>query len=107
MKDQDIRLNTLPYTFTTQWMNWLSVITAPLLIGFIFGLIALYLTDKDNRLYQSFANDYSETALMQIKRQKKFAIFSAIFSSIVLCIILYCFYEYGMANPAKIIQLQQ
>lgn len=107
MKHQDIRLNTLPYTITIRWMNWLSVVTAPLLIGFIFGLIALYLTDKDNRLYQSFANDYSETALMKLKRQKKFAIFSAIFSSIVLCMIVYCFYQYGTANPSTIIQLQQ
>ncbi len=106
MKDQDIRLNTLPYTFTIKWMNWLAFITAPLLIGFIFGLIALYLTDKDNRLYQSLTNQYSETVLMQLKRQKKFAIINAIFSSIVLCIILYCFFEYGTANPAKIVQLQ-
>ena len=106
MKNQDPRRDVLPYAQPIRWLTYLSVLTAPLLLGFVFGLVAVYLTDKDNRLYQSFANSYSETALISLKKQKKFALFGLAFSFITLSIILYCFFTFGTANPSKIIQLE-
>lgn len=103
MKNQD-QLQ-LPFTQTIKWMSWLSIVTAPFLTGFIFGLIALYLSDKDNRLHQSFPNNYPETTLQALKKQKQLAVLGAFFSSIFLIIILSCFFFFGTVNPFKISQL--
>ena len=97
----------LPFGRTKLWLGIMAMIFAPVALGFIFGLIAVFLTDKDNRMYQRFPNTYSESALIQHKTGSKFALAGGIISTLFLIVIVYCFYQYGTANPWRLKEILQ
>ena len=97
----------LPFGRTKLWLGILAIIFAPVAVGFIFGLIAVFLKDKDKRMYQRFPNTYSDSALKQHKTGSQWAIAGGIISTLFLIAIVYCFYQYGTANPWRVIEILQ
>lgn len=105
MKNPDILQESLPFDNTKRLLGILAIVLSPLLAGFILGMVAVYLTDKDKRMYQSFPSSYSENALKKHQISKRWALAGGIISSIFAIIIIYFYYNYGTANPARLAEL--
>jgi hypothetical protein len=105
MKNPDILQESLPFDNTKRLLGMLSIVLSPFLVGFILGLVAVYLTDKDKRMYQSFPSSYSENALKKHQISRRWALAGGIASSIFTIVIIYFYYNYGTANPSRLAEL--
>ncbi|MFM6982693.1 MAG: hypothetical protein ACKOXF_01075 [Chitinophagaceae bacterium] len=105
MKNSETMQESLPYDKTKRLFGILAIVLSPFLIGFIFGMLAVYLIDKDNRMYQSFPIGYSQIAIQNHQTSKRWATTGFIVSLILSIIIIYFYYNYGTINPARLKEL--
>jgi hypothetical protein len=105
MKNAETTQEFLPYDKTKRLLGILAIALSPFLVGFILGILAVYLIDKDNRMYQSFPSRYSQIAIKNHQLSKRWATTGFIVSLIISITIIYFYYTYGTINPSRLQEL--
>lgn len=106
MENNHLLNNRLPYGNAKLFLGIASIIVSPLILGFVFGVISVYLADKDTQMLKSYPNNYSNSAVGNHKQGVILAWVGFIVSFAVTAIIIYLFYTYGTVDFAKIKQIK-
>lgn len=98
--------NRLPFGNTKIVLSILAILTSPFFIGFIFGVLALYLAGKDSAMLQSDPIAYGANAKTNHKRGIILAWSGFLLSLVLSGFVLYLFLTYGTVDPYMIEQLK-
>jgi predicted Na+-dependent transporter len=98
MENNSLQNDRLPFGNTKLITGIISIVLSPLLVGFVFGVISVYLVDKDKQILKQFPNNYNQDA---VKNHKNGLLI------VVAAVILYFFGKYGTLSPEKIQLLKQ
>jgi hypothetical protein len=102
MENNQLLNDKLPYGNVKLYLGIASIVLSPILVGFVLGVISVYLVDKDTKMLNSFRSNYSEEAVKNHKQGVLLAWIGFAVSFIVLCIIIVLFYKYGTLEMSRI-----
>lgn len=107
MENNQLLNDRLPYGNAKLFLGIASIVLSPVIVGFILGVISVYLVDKDTQMLQSYPENYSESAVNNHKQGKIWAWAGFIISVLVTLIIIVLFYKFGTIDPDKIKALSE
>jgi Na+-driven multidrug efflux pump len=107
MENNSLQNDRLPFGNTKLFTGIISIVLSPLLVGFIFGVISVYLVDKDKQMLKQFPNNYNQDAVKNHKNGLLISWIGFIVSVVVAAVVLYFFGKYGTLSPEKIQLLKQ
>lgn len=107
MENNQLLNDRLPYGNAKLFLGIASIVLSPVIVGFILGVISVYLVDKDTQMLQSYPGNYSESAVSNHKQGKLWAWVGFIISVLVTLIIIVLFYKFGTIDPEKIKALSE
>lgn len=107
MENNTLQNDRLPFGNTKLFTGIISIVLSPLLVGFIFGVISVYLVDKDKQMLKQFPNNYNIDAVKNHKSGILISWIGFIISVVVAIVILYYFGKYGTLSPEKINLINQ
>jgi ABC-type Fe3+ transport system permease subunit len=102
MENNRLLNNRLPYGNTKLILGIASLVLSPVLIGFILGIISVYLIDKDTKMLQSNRERYNTDALKNHKEGVIFAWIGFAVSTLLTLVIVYLFSKYGTLDMERI-----
>lgn len=76
------------------------------IIGFIIGVIAVYLVDKDKQMLKQFPDNYSDAAAKKHKTGTILAWIGFVLATIVAIWVLYNYGVYGTTDLKQIKEMQ-
>lgn len=106
MENSKLLNDRLPFGNAKMFLGIAAIVFSPILVGFIFGVISVFLVDKDNKMLKSFPQNYNTSAISNHKTGTILAWIGFVVSLLVAAYILYIFYQYGTFDSAKIEKLK-
>ncbi|MEZ4804043.1 MAG: hypothetical protein R2852_00760 [Bacteroidia bacterium] len=103
MENNQLLNDKLPYGNVKLFLGIASIVLSPIIVGFILGVISVYLVDKDTKMLNSFSSNYSDEALKNHKQGVLLSWIGFVVSFVVLCLIIVLFYKYGTLNVSYIL----
>lgn len=101
MENSTLKNDSVPFGMSKIVLSVIAILTSPILVGFIAGVVAIFLTDKDNQMVKSFPNNYSESALKVHNTGKILSWIGFIISVLVAFYVLYNFGKFGTLNKSN------
>ncbi len=101
MENTTLKNDSVPFGISKIVLSIIAILTSPILVGFIAGVVAIFLTDKDNQMVKGFPNNYSESALKTHNTGKILSWVAFIVSVLVAFYVLYNFGKYGTLDSSN------
>jgi hypothetical protein len=110
MENNNLKNDSLPFGKAKLALGISSIILAFMsafaIIGFVIGVIAVYLVDKDKQMLKQFPDNYSDSAVKKHKTGTILAWIGFIFSTIAAIAVLYFYGAYGTLDFSQIKEMQ-
>lgn len=94
--------DSLPYGNAKLYLGIASVVFSPILLGFVLGVISVYLVDKDTKMLNSNPGAYSDLAKSKHKTGSIAAWIGFALSLALTIAVIYLFGTYGTLSLEKI-----
>lgn len=107
MENNSLLNDRLPYGNAKLFMGIASIVLSPVIVGFILGVISVYLVDKDTKMLKIYPGHYSESALSNHRQGVIWAWIGFIISVVVTAVIIVMFYKYGTLDIEKVKALRE
>ncbi|MDP2174955.1 MAG: CCC motif membrane protein [Bacteroidota bacterium] len=110
MENNNLKNDSLPFGKAKLVLGISSIILSFMslfaIIGFIIGVIAVYLVDKDKQMLKQFPDNYSDAAAKKHKTGTILAWIGFILSTLSAIAVLYMYGVYGTLDLTQIREMQ-
>lgn len=102
MENNNLKNDRLPFGNAKLVLGISSIVLSSLIIGFILGVISVFLVDKDSKILKQFPENFSSSAISNHKTGTILAWLGFVVSLIVTIVILFFYGKFGTLNFEEI-----